>query len=800
MFKGVLQDVRYAGRVMLKARGLTLVAVITLALGIGANTAIFSVVNALLLRPLAYPDAERLVIVWQDLRARGGPATEWTGPSQHFDWKGQNDVFASLTSIRGWSASVAGGDLPESLQGEQVTREYFDVAGTWPSLGRGFQASDDVPNAPRVVILSHGLWTRRYGGDRSVIGRAIPINGESHEIVGVMPAGFTPVYIPGAALWRPLRLNPVNPSRNSAVFHTFGRLAPGVTIDQARARLDTLAKQLQQSHPESDTGKGINAVPLHEQRVGAMKPSLFMLQGAVAFVLLIACVNIANLLLSRASGRSGEIAVRRALGADRARIIRQLLTESVLLAAVGGGLGAILGTWGVGALKSLAPDGTPRMDEVGVDARVLAFTVMLSLVTGMIFGLMPAVHAARDRFSGALKQGGRGQTSDGGGRARRALIVAELALALMLLVGGGLLLRTFVALQRVDLGFNPSQLLTGFVLPPPAAYRTNDARLAFYDAIRARTAALPGVTQAALTSVVPLTGDGDTNFLIEGRPAPTRSSDALITWYRLVSANYFATMEIPLKRGRLFQDREAEPVVVINETAARRFWPNEDPIGRRVQVDSDAWASIVGIVADVKVRGAREASVVETYIPYWQNPQAGINVVLKTAGDPRALAEPLKRAVKELDPGIAVATIATMEEIVGDSIGSSRFYALLVVIFAGLALVLAAVGIYGVMSYAVAQRTQEIGVRLALGAAPRQIVTLVVAETLKLAAAGLVLGAAGATAVSRALGDMLFGIPRLDVVTFAGTGLLLVVVAFLATYLPARRATRIDPMVALRAE
>jgi len=801
MFKGLLQDVRYAGRVMLKTRALTLVAIITLALGIGANTAIFSVVNALLLRPLPYPNADRLVIVWQDLRARGGPATEWTGPSQHFDWKAQSDVFASLTSVRGWSASVAGGDLPESLQGEQVTREYFDVAGTWPALGRGFQASDDVPNAPRVVILSHGLWTRRFGGDRSVIGRAIPINGESHEIIGVMPAGFTPIRVAGAALWRPLRLNPVNPSRNSAVFHTFGRLGPGVTIDQTRARLDTLAKGLQQTHPESDTAKGINPVPLHEQRVGAMKPSLFMLQGAVAFVLLIACVNIANLLLARASGRSGEIAVRRALGADRARIIRQLLTESVLLAVVGGGLGAILGTWGVAALKGLAPDGTPRIDEVGVDGRVLAFTVMLSLVTGMIFGLMPAVHAARDKFSSALKQGGRGQTSDGGGRARRVLIVAELALALMLLVGGGLLLRTFVALQRVDLGFNPSRLLAGFVLPPPAAYGTDDARLAFYDAIRARTAALPGVTQAALTSVVPLTGDGDTDFLIEGRPAPTRSSDAFITWYRIVTANYFATMEIPLKRGRLFQDREAEPVVVINETAARRFWPNEDPIGRRIRFDDDdPWATIVGIVADVKVRGAREASVVETYVPYWQRPQAGINVVLKTAGDPRALAEPLKRAVKELDPGIAVAGIATMEELVAESIGSSRFYALLVAMFAGLALVLAAVGIYGVMSYAVAQRTQEIGVRLALGAAPRQIFTLVVAETLKLAAVGLLIGMAGAIAVSRALGEMLFGIPRTDVVTFAGTGMLLLGVAFVATYVPARRATRIDPMVALRAE
>ena len=800
--KGLLQDLRYAARVMFKTRGITVVALLTLALGIGANTAIFTVINALLLRPLPYPQAERLVIVWQDLRPRGGPATEWTGPSQQFDWKGQKDVFESLTSIRGWSASLAGGEMPESLLGEQATYDYFDVAGTRPSLGRAFGQEDDVPNAPRVVVLSHGLWQRRFGGDPSVIGRAISINGESHEVIGVMPEGFTPVYIPTAQLWRPMRLKQTNPSRNSAVFHTFGRLRPGVSIEQARARLDGLARQLERDHPETDSGKGINPVPLQEQRVGSMKASLFMLQGAVGFVLLIACVNIANLLLSRASGRSAEIAVRRALGADRRRIVRQLLTESLLLGLTGGVLGALAGTWGVTALKNLAPDGTPRIDEVSVDGRVLAFTAALSVVTGLLFGLVPALHAARDRFGGALKQGGRGQMGDGGTRARRALIVAELALALVLLVGGGLLLRTFVALQRVDLGFNPRGLMTGFVLPPPAAYKEDAQVLAFYDALLARAAALPGVKQAALTSVLPLNGDSDTNFDIEGRPSPARSADAFVTWYRIVSANYFATLEVPLERGRFFADREAEPTVVINEAMAKRYFPSEDPLGRRVRFggDKSPWMTIVGIAANVHVRGARGADVVETYIPYWHLPEAGINVVLKTATDPHALAEPLRRAVKEIDPAIAVASPATMEEIVADSIGSSRFYAMLVGIFAGLALLLAAVGIYGVMSYAVAQRTPEIGVRLALGAAERQIFRMVVGETLKLAAVGLALGAAGAVALGRAIGGMLFGVPATDVVTFAGTAALLLAVAFLATWLPARRAMRIDPMVALRIE
>jgi putative ABC transport system permease protein len=800
MSGGFLQDVRYACRGMLKARGLTLVAVVTLALGIGANTAIFTVVNALLLRPLPYTDSDRLVMVWQDLRARGGPATEWPGPSQHFDWKAETSVFENLTSVRGWNASLGGGGaLPEAFPGEQTTFEYFDVLGARPALGRTFRQSDDIPNAPRVVVLSHSLWTQRFGGDPSAVGRMVSINGENHEVIGVMPATFTSAWVTNARLWRPLRMNPTNPSRNLAVNHTIGRLKPGVSLAQAKAGLATLAKRLEREHPESDTGKGINPVPLQEQKVGNVKPALFMLQGAVAFVLLIACVNIANLLLSRASGRVREIAVRRALGADRMRIVRQLLTESVILALIGGATGLILGVWGVAALKSIAPEGTPRIAEVGVDRTVLAFAALLSLATGIVFGLVPAAHAARDQFTDALKQGGRGHMGDGGGRARRLLIVAELALALVLLVGGGLLLRTFIALQRADLGFNPNNVVAGFV-PPGAVYKKNPERLAFYDAILARAAALPGVKYAALSSVIPLGGDSDTDFQIEGRPVATRSSDALITWYRIVSANYFAAMEIPLRRGRLIADRETAPTVVINETMAKRHWPTEDPVGRRIRFGDSPWFTIVGIVADVQVRGARGTNEVETYIPYWQNPEPGVSIVLKTATDPAALAEPLRRAVKEVDPGIAVASLATMDAMVAEANGGARFYATLVAIFAGLALVLAAVGIYGVMSYAVGQRTQEIGVRLALGAAERQIFGLVVGESLKLAVVGLAIGLAGSIAVGRALQRLLFGVQGTDAVTFAATAALLVLVAFLASYLPARRAMRIDPMEALRVE
>ena len=796
----LLQDIRYAARTLLKARGLTLVVVVTLALGIGANTAIFSVVNALLLQPLPYADPDRLVMVWQDLRARGGPATEWTGPSQHFDWKRATDVFENLASLRGWNATLGGGSMPEAVLGEQTTFEYFDVLGARPAAGRTFRAEDDVPNAARVAILSHALWTRRFGADPSVVGRVLQINGEPHEVIGVMPRGFTSGLVTNAAIWRPLRMNPVNASRTSAVNRTIGRLQPGVSIDQARAALATLASRLEREHPESDTKKGINPVPMQEQKVGRVKPALFVLQGAVVFVLLIACVNIANLLLSRASRRIPEMAVRRALGADRMRIVRQLLTESLLLAAIGGGLGILAGVWGVTALKAIAPDGTPRIAEVDVDRTVLAFSALLSLATGIVFGLVPALHAARDNVTPALNRSGRGQAGDGGGRVRRTLIVAELALALMLLAGGGLLLRTFVALQRADLGFNPEGVLVGFVLTPPSIFRTNPQRKAFYDAVLARASGLPGVRHAALSSVVPLGGDNDINFQIEGRPAPARSSEALTTWYRVVSANYFDAMEIPLRRGRLIADREAEPTVVINETMARRFWPGEDPLGRRIRYEADGpWFTIVGIVGDVQVRGARGTAGVESYMGYWHNPEPGVNIVLKAGTDPAALMEPLRRAVMDVDRGMAVSSPAPLRDMIADANAASRFNATLVAIFAGLALLLAAVGIYGVMSYGVAQRTPEIGVRVALGAGRREIYRMVLGDAARLTLAGLAIGLAAALPASRLLAAQLYGVTPGDPFTFTVIAVLLGFVALGATLLPAYRAARVDPMVALRA-
>jgi putative ABC transport system permease protein len=798
--KSVFADLRYALRVLRKTPTFTFVAVLTLALGIGANTAIFTVVNGVLLRPLPYVDSSRLMMVWVDLTARGGPATEWTGPANQADWSTRTSVVQSVATIRGWAATHASGDLPEAFSGEQTTYQDFDTLGVAPELGRTFRQSDDVPNAPRVVILAHRLWRDRFGSDPAVLGRMIPISGEDHEIIGVMPETFRPVQVPDAALWRPLRWNLTNPPRDVAFAHTIARLVPGISLEQARAELKVYAEQLQREHPATDKGKGINPVPLKDVQTGDIRLALFVLLGAVGFVLLIACVNIANLLLARASSRVREIAVRRALGADRRRILGQLMTESLLLAGAGGVLGLIAGVWGVSALKAIAPPGTPRLADVSIDPRVLAFAAFVTLGTGLIFGIVPALHASRDDMTPALKEGGRGQLGDGGNRTRRAFIVAELALALVLLVGGGLLLRTFVALQQSNLGFNPDHVLTGFVLPPAAKYKSPAERSAFYDRLLERTSALPGVTLASLSSVIPENGDSDTDFLIEGRPRAQSTDQALITWYRDVSASYFAAMEIPLRRGRLFTAGESAPVVVVNETFARRFFPGENPIGRRIGFDDKRLFTIVGIVGDVKVRGPRETSRVETYVPYWQQPEAGTNVVLKTSVDPASLIEPLKRAVKDVDPSVAVSGAETMDGILAETNSAPRFYAMMVAVFAALALLLAAVGIYGVMAYTVAQRRTEIGVRLALGAAERQIFVLILGDSLKLTAVGLALGTAAALAVSRSMASLLFGVGRADPATYGLTALLLVLVGLAASYVPARRAMRTDPMAALRAE
>jgi putative ABC transport system permease protein len=796
-------DFRYAVRSFLRAPGFALVAVLTLALGIGANTAIFTVVNALLIRPLPYAAPDRLVMVWQDLRARGGPADEWATPGNYADWRKATNIFDEVAVISSWRPTLLAGAEPEPLPGEQVSHEYFSVLGVHPMLGRLFEHTDDVPNAPRVAVIGHGLWQRRFGSDASVVGRSVLLSGEPHEIIGVAPRGFRPIVNDSAEIWRPLRIDTANPARGMVVLRDVARLAEGTSIERAQAAADILARQLERAHPEYNEKTAFLLTPLRDRVVGDIESGLLAMVGAVGFVLLIACANIANLLLARGSARVRELAVRAALGAGRGRLLRQLLTESLVLSIAGGVCGALLGVWAVDALVAIAPRSAPRLDEITLDRTVFVFAAALAGLTGLLFGLAPARHLSRGGASHSLKLTTRGSAGRAGSRLRRGLIAAEVALALMLSTGAGLLVQTFAHLQSADLGFEPDNVISGYVNPPRAAgYDSRAKHLAFYDQVYARAQALPGVEHVALASVLPFSGDNDSDFRIEGRPQPTAQSQTPVSWYRLVSASYFDTMGIRIVRGRKFEPREAAPSVIVNETFQRTYFPGEDPLGRRIRFGNGEWATIVGVAQDVKVRGAREATYVETYIPYWQMTEPGMNVLLKMkgGGSPAQLIAPLRQAVAAIDRNVPVSGVVMLAELVGDSIENPRFFATLASTFALLALALAAVGIYGVMSYAVSQRTAEIGVRMAVGASAPDVFRLVIADGLKVTLVGVAAGIGGSLLVARSLGALLFGVQARDPVTLAITACGLVAVAAAACFLPAWRATRVDAAVALRTD
>jgi putative ABC transport system permease protein len=803
------QDITYALRRLYKAPGFTAIAVVTLALGIGANSAIFSVVEGVLLRPLPYPEADRLVGVFH---VYDGHRAVMSGPN-FVDAALHSRSLENAAAIHRDRVILTGEGEPVRLDAAVVSASLFDVLRVRPLLGRTFNADEDTPGKTNVIVLSYGLWQQRFGGASDVVGRRISIDGVQKEVIGVMPKSFT--YPAGRVAWLPLEYdeNFVTKQRGAWQFAAIARLKAGVSEQQAAAEVGAIGRNLARQYPDANDKLEITVLSLHEAIVGDVRRSMLVLLGAVGFVLLIACANVANLLLARAAARESEMAVRAALGAGRGRLVRQLLTECVILASAGGGLGLLLAVWVVAFLAGLEPDGIPRLDAVRVDGAVIAFTLGISVITGLVSGMFPAIHSTRG-VSGALKDAGRGAISSrGGNRMRGALVVVELALALMLLVGAGLLMRSFVRLQSVDPGFRPDNALTFDLSLPDSRYGEDPQIVAFYDRLMPGLAALPGVRSAAAVMGLPLSGmQFDISFKVAGR-APLRPADEPSMEIRVASPEYFSTMGIPVKRGRGFTDRDtasSPQVVVITDSAAQRYFPGEDPIGKTITlgwgkrdrkgVRTAGGGQVVGIVGDIKDAGLSEPDPPQLYMPLRQWPISSMSIVLKTVTPPGSLTEAVRAQVYAVDPNLPVSNVRTLEQIVSRSVSQPRFYVLLLGVFAALALALAAIGIFGVLSYAVSQRTREIGIRMALGAQGRSVVGLVVRQAMGLVAIGLTAGTIAALFVSQTLTKMLFSVRPTDPATFTAVALLLAAVALLASYLPARRATRVDPIVALRAE
>ena len=804
------QDLRYALRMLFKNPGFTAVAVLTLALGIGANTAIFSVINTVLLRPLPYKEADRLVMVWED-GTRAGYPRDTPAAANYVDWRDQNQVFEGMAAMADQSFNLTGIGEPERIEGRRVSANLFTLLGVEPQLGRAFSPEEDQPGNNRVVILSHGLWQRRFGSDMNITEKTLTLNGDSYMVIGVMPPEFQ---FPRreVEMWVPIAFTSQQAAnRNSHYLQVVARTRPGVTVEQAQAEMDTIAARLQQQYPDSNTDLGATVVPLHEHVAGDIKPALLVLLAAVGFVLLIACANVANLLLARAAVRQKEIAIRIALGARRLRLIRQLLTESVLLAAIGGAVGLTLALLGVSLLRAFIPENISQARAITIDSTVLGFTLLVSLLTGLIFGLVPALQASSFNLNETLKEGGRDSSSGNrGARIRGALVIAEVAVSLILLIGAGLLINSFLRLRNVDPGFRAENLLTMQIVLPVQRYPNAARRTVFYDELIRRAEALPGVRSAAVTNWIPLVRQGDSiGFNIEGRPDPGRGQMPTVVT-RVVNPGYFETMGIRVIAGRQLgdQDRDNSPnVTVISETMARRYWPGEDPIGKRITPGSpnssnpDDWITIIGVANDVRQFELNADPKPQMYLSYQQ---AGFfaprHLVVSTTVEPRSLADTVRKTVWEIDKDQPVSNISTMEDVLAESIARQRFSMLLLGIFATVAMILAAVGIYGVMSYSVAQRTQEIGVRLALGAQTRDVLKLVIGQGMRLTLAGLAVGLIAAFALTRLIESLLFGVSATDPVTFAAISLVLMGVALVACWVPARRAARVDPIVALKYE
>ncbi len=796
----MLHEVRYAWRVLRRAPGVTAVAVIALALGIGANTAIFSVVNTVLLRPLAYEDLDRLVQLFQTEPEL--PRAPLTG-ADFLDWREQNHVFERAAGYTWANLNLTGLDQPQRVTAGAVTADLFPVLGVSPAMGRDFAAGEDRKGQDQVTILSHAFWELRLGSDPNVLGRKLNMDGRAYTVIGVMSRGFRAIP-EGVDLWVPLVLSRENNPRGEHFMQGIARLKHGVTLSRAQAELDAISRRLTEQYPNTNTEIGARLVPLFEQRVGKVRPILLALLGAVAFVLLIACANVANLMLARAAARVREVAVRTALGAGRWRLLRQSLTESVMLSVLGGAAGLILALWGIHLLRAATGADLPRVDELRVDGTVLAFTLAVSLLTGLLFGLAPAWQQSRMVLNEVLKEGGRSMAGRAHGGLRSVLVVGEMALSLVLLIGSGLMIKSFVRLLALDLGYDSSKVLTMELSLPENRYQSPEERATFFRNLLERMRSTGGVMAAAATSKLPLEGGTNGTVRIEGRPAPAHEFEGPLVEFTRATPGYFQAMGIPLLKGRSFEERDESGAViatVINETMARKFWPSEDALGKIILRGNHDRYQVVGIARDVRQHGIEREPLPEMFYPYGRrDAPPNMSLVVRAVGNPGALAGAMRAQVVATDKDQPVYSVRTMEQVFAENAAARRFQMTLFGVFAGVALALAAVGIYGVMSYSVSQRGHEIGIRMALGARTADVLRMVVQQGLALVLVGVAVGIAGALALTRLLRSLLFGVSTTDAPTFAAVSLFLVMVALAASYIPAHRATRVDPVAALRHE
>ncbi len=802
----LLQDLRYGARALIRTPGFTLVAILMLALGIGANTAIFSVVNAALLRPLGFKQPEQLVMVFSKT---SGEARGSVSIPDLVDWRAQSQSFSQLSAVTPQSVNLTGRAEPGRVIGGFVSSDFFKTLGVEPALGRAFLSGEDQAGAERVAIVNPVVWRDRFGADPGLVGQTLTLNGQLFTVVGIMPEGFRFPYS-DIDVWIPVQYHPgFSLDRKSAAVEVIGRLKPGVSERQAQAEMDTIAARLAQQYPEANKDRGVTLVNLQAMVVERVQPLLLALLGAVGFVLLIACANVANLMLSRAVGRSKELALRAALGASRFRLVQQLLTESLMLSLAGGLVGLLIGIWGMDALAASSGIALPFGVQVKLDPVVFGFTFGVTVLTGVLFGLLPALRFSRPDLNDALKEGGRSSGANlGRSRLRSALVVTQIVLAIVLLTGAGLMARSFVNYLRVDPGFDSKNLLTLEYRVPRNKYPEPKQQQQFHEEVVARVQALPGVQSAALVMSVPHgAGIGESGFVLPDRPAPPEGQEPRAQVNR-TDANYFRTMRIPLLKGRTFsaQDQPDTPrAMVINQTMARHFWPNEDPIGKQVQLlGSDVKATIIGVVGDIKHGSLDERESAQIYLAYSQRPDIFGSLVVRTSGDALSFSKAVRDAIWSIDKDQPVWKVRTMEFLLDRSLGGQRFMVQLLGIFSLLALLLASVGIYGVMSYAVSQRTNEIGIRMALGAQAGDVLRMIMRQGMTLTLIGIAIGMMATFGLMRLTGlllvNQLFGVSATDPLTFLAIGLLLTLTALLACYLPARRATTVDPMIALRCE